>query len=101
MAGNQEQIEVKDYAGGWISERKNTDVPVFLKFAYIIIAAGCITYFLIYRNGEVTHSTRGRLVEELNRVTTNADGFMYLVTAMAVVFAIIVVLFAFRKHHED
>ncbi|MCW5976464.1 MAG: hypothetical protein KIT09_00225 [Bryobacteraceae bacterium] len=100
MPDKQDSVEVKEYAGGWISERKNTDVPGFLKLSYIVIAAGCIAYFFLYMNGEVTHSTRGRLVEQLNSATQGSDAFMYVVTAMAVVFAVIVVRFAFKKRHE-
>jgi len=93
--------EIKNYADGWITERKGTDVPTFLKFAYVVIAAGCLAYLLIYINGEVSHSTRGHLVRQFNAVTGTANGFMYLVAAMIVIFAIITVKFAFSKFHED
>jgi len=93
--------EVTDYAGGWITERKGTEIPRFLKFAYVVIAAGCLAYFFVFINGEVKHSTRGVLVQQFNRVTGTANGFMYFVAALIVIFAVITVTFAFRKFHED
>ncbi len=101
MDKTEDQNEIKEYADGWITERKGTDVPVFLKFAFIIIAAGCIAYFFIYMNGETTHSDRGPLVQQLNASTHSSSLLMYGVAALAVVFAIVVVVFAFRKFHED
>ena len=34
--------EVKDYAGGWITEKKGTEVPGFLKLAFPIIGLSCV-----------------------------------------------------------
>jgi hypothetical protein len=95
--------ELNEIAGGWITERKNTQIPTFLKFAYIFIAGGCLTYFLYFMNGEVNHSTRGKLVEEINRSTHSSisNPFMYVVAAMIAIFGITAVVFAFRKTHED
>ena len=45
--------KIKEYAGGWITEREGTDVPPFLKLAYIVIAGGCLAYFFLYMNGEI------------------------------------------------
>ena len=36
----EQKNELKDYADGWITERKGTDVTGFLKLAYIVIAGG-------------------------------------------------------------
>ena len=36
-----EKTKIKEYADGWITEREGTDIPTFLKFAYIVIAGGC------------------------------------------------------------
>jgi len=101
MADTKDSNEIKSYADGWITERKNTEIPAFLKFAYIVIAAGCFAYFLIYMNGEVNHSTRGALVRQFNSVTQSSPGLMYMVAAMIAIFAIITVKFAFSKSHED
>jgi len=93
--------EIKEYAGGWITERKGTDAPKFLKIAFPIIGLGCTSYFILYMNGETSHDERGPLVRMLNQATTSADGLMYAVAGLALLFVIIVVLFAFGKPHEE
>jgi SNF family Na+-dependent transporter len=98
---NKPESEIQEYADGWISERKGTGVPTFLKFAYIVIAAGVIGYFFLYMNGEVDHSTRGALVRQFNQVTQSSPALMYMVIAMVVIYAVIVVAFAFRAVHKD
>jgi hypothetical protein len=72
MSENKEQNEIKEYADGWITERKGTEVPAFLKFAYIIIAGGCLTYLVIYMNGETGHAERGPLVQLLAIIALGA-----------------------------
>lgn len=101
MADNKENTEIKEYAEGWITERKGTEVPTFLKFAYIVIAGGCLTYLVMFMNGETGHAERGPLVQMFNTVSPSANGLMYFVTAIGVVYAIILVGFAFKKFHED
>lgn len=101
MDKNKEPQEIKEYADGWITERKGTDVPTFLKFASIVIAAGCITYFFVYMNSETTHSDRGVLVQRLNEATQSSSALMSLVAALGIIFGIAVIAFAFRKFHED
>ena len=101
MAEEKAPKEFKDYADGWIQERKGTDVPTFLKFAYIVIAGGALAYFFIYMNGEVNHSDRGFLVRQMNAATQTSPGFMYFVMALAAVFMIIAIIFAFKKFRED
>ena len=88
---------IKDYAGGWITEKKGTEVPGFLKLAFPIIGVGAASYIILYINGEVDHSERGPLVRAFDQVTGDANGLMYVVFALAAVFVVTVVLFAFRK----
>ena len=95
-----EKSNLKDYAGGWINEREGTDIPTFLKFAYIAIAGGAVTYFLLYMFGEVNHSERGPLVRALNAATGASAGLMYAIAALIVIFGIITVVFSFGKPHE-
>lgn len=100
MPDQKPNEELTDYAGGWITERKGTDIPGFLKFCYVAIAAGVICYFFLYTNGDVTsNSPRAALVRQFDAATTPANGFMYFVTALVCLYAIITVLFAFRKAH--
>lgn len=101
MADQKVSNDVKSYADGWMTEKKGTEIPAFLKFSYIVIGIGVLIYFLVFMNGEINHSTRGALVQQFNKVTGTANGFMYLVAAMIVVFAIITIKFAFSKSHED
>ena len=95
-----EKSNLKDYAGGWIMEREGTDIPTFLKFAYIVIAGGCLAYFLLYMYGEVNHSERGPLVRALNAATEASGGLMYAIAALIVIFGIITVAFSFGKPHK-
>ena len=101
MAETKTTNEVKSYADGWITEKKGTDVPAFLKYAFIVIAGGCLAYFLIFMNGEVNHSTRGHLVRQINSVTQSSSGFMYFVAALVAIYGVITIVFAFKQFHED
>jgi hypothetical protein len=92
--------KIKEYADGWITEQAGTEVPGFLKLAYIVIAGGCLTYFLIYMYGEVNHTERGHLVRALNAATEASAGLMYAIAALIVVFGVIVVAFSFGKSHD-
>ncbi len=98
---NKPQEEIKEYAEGWITERKGTEVPVFLKIAYIFIIGGCLTYLIVFMNGEVNHSERGVLVQAFNSVSQSSSGLMYAVAAIGVIYFIVVIGFVFRKFHEE
>lgn len=97
---SDEKEEIKEYADGWLTERKGTDAPPFLKAAFIVIPLGALTYFLIYMNGETFHSERGVLVQAFNKATGTANGFMYFVAGLILIFAIILITFAFRKFKD-
>ncbi len=101
MAEPNDPEKLKSYADGWINERKGTDVPPFLKFAYLVIAAGALIYFFVYMNGEIHNRERGMIVQQFNRVTQSSPAFMYAVAALIVVFVILLVKFVFSKFHED
>ena len=97
MSEKNNQEELKEYADGWITERKGTDAPMFLKAAYIVITLGTLSYLFFYMNGETDNETRGPLVQAFNKVTGTADGFMYFVIALAVIYAIVLLMFVFGK----
>jgi hypothetical protein len=101
MADTEEPKDIQEYAGGWITERKGTEVPGFLKLAFIVIAGGALTYFFLFMWGETTHSDRGVLVRQLNAATEASTVFMYAIAAMIVVFAVILAMFALRKSHHE
>ena len=97
MAEQKKNEELIDYAGGWMTERKGTDVPMFLKYCYIVIGLGVLIYCLRYINGAVNNATNGTLVRQMDAATTPANGFMYMVAAMVAIFVVVTVVFAFRK----
>jgi len=90
--------QLKEYAGGWITEREGTTVPNFLKLAYVVIILGVAAYFFTYMFGEVNHPDRGPLVRAMNAATEASAALMYGIAALIVIYGIIVVAFAFRKH---
>ena len=92
--------KIKQYAEGWITEREGTEVPGFLKLAFVVIAAGCLGYLLLFMNGEVDHPDRGPLVRTFNAATETSATLMYAVAAMIIVFGVIVVAFALKKSHD-
>jgi hypothetical protein len=92
-----EQQPLKKYADGWISEKPDSEVPGFLKLAFIVVGLGCVSYFILYINGDVTQPDRGRLVQDLNRSTEPADSLMYVVAGMALFYVLAVLAFVFRK----
>jgi len=95
-----EKSNIKGYAGGWITEREGTDIPTFLKFAYIAIAGGAVAYFFLYMYGEVNHPERGPLVRALNAATEASGSLMYAIAGLIVIFGVITVVFSFRKPHK-
>jgi hypothetical protein len=88
---------VHGYADNWITERSGTEVPAFLKLAFIAIAGGAIAYFFIYMYGETTHPDRGVLVKAMNAATEASATLMYAIAAMIILFGVIVVAFSFRR----
>jgi len=102
MTTENPKQELKEYAGGWIMERKGTGIPPFLKFVSPVIAIAAIIYLFVNINGEVNHATRGPLVQQLNAVTGSANGFMYVVAGLIAVYVLILAAFLFKKSgHEE
>jgi hypothetical protein len=98
---SNENEQIKNYADGWIQERKGTDAPAFLKIAFPIIGLFCTAYLVLYMTGEVDHTGRGAIVQKFNEATETSPMLMYIIAAMALVYVIAVVLFAIRKFKED
>ena len=93
--------DLKEYAGGWMTERRGTDAPMLLKVAFAVIGLFGVGYLIVYMNGEVNHTERGALVREFNLTSKPADGFMYMVAGLVFIFVCMVVIFAIRKFHEN
>ena len=91
------KTKLKEYAGGWITEREDAELPAFLKFAYILIAAGCAVYFVVYMYGDVNQPERGPLVKAMDAATESSAALMYAIAALIVIFGVIVVAYSFAK----
>ena len=99
---DEKKQELKGYADGWITERKGTKIPGFLKLSYPIIVAAMLYYIYTFMNGEVDNASRGTLVQQLNAVTGTANPFMYIVGAMVLIYGIVLLAFVYGKNdHED
>ena len=85
--------ELKEYAGGWMTERKGTDVPGFLKLAFIVIGLSGVAYLVLFMNGEVNNEERGPLVQIFNRATESSPTLMYVIALMVFVYVAILVIF--------
>ena len=92
--------DLKEYAGGWMTERKNTGIPLFLKISTPIISLFAAGYLVIQMNGDIHHPGRGFLVEQFNRVSHPAPVVNILVAALVLVYTIIVARFVFSTHKE-
>jgi hypothetical protein len=97
----EKKEDLKEYAGGWMLERKNTDAPPFLKAAFAVIGLFCTGYLVVFMNGEINHPERGSLVRQFNTVSKSADGLMYGIAGLTFIYVCIVVWFAvsaFKEH---
>ncbi|MBI4903724.1 MAG: hypothetical protein HY820_08820 [Acidobacteria bacterium] len=101
VQANKPQDEIQEIAGGWITERKHTQVPGFLRFSYIIIGVSTVSYLVLQMYGDVGHPDRGSLVEQFNRISETSPGLMYGVAALAAVFFLAVIMFAFGEKEHD
>ncbi|BDU75502.1 hypothetical protein [Mesoterricola sediminis] len=96
-----EHEEMKEYAGGWMTERKGTDIPPFLKLAFPVIGLGCTAYIVLQMMGDVHHATRGKFVQEFNKVSQTSPALQYFVAALALIYVVITVIFTFKAFKED
>ena len=95
------QEELKEYADGWMTERKGTDAPGFLKLVTPIIGVGGVGYLIFQMYGDTGHATRGPLVQQFNAATKTNPALMYGIALLVLIYVVIVSVFAFRKPHED
>jgi hypothetical protein len=85
MTVDSEKGELHELAGGWITERKGTAVPGFLKLAYVGFCLFGLYYLFAYAKGELGHATRGPLVQQMNAAigdpSTAWIGFLAVILA--------------------
>lgn len=74
MTAEKHDGDIHEIAGGWITERKNTPVPGFLKLSYIGFCIFGLVYLVSYWSGETGHATRGPLVEQANAIMKTPSG---------------------------
>jgi Na+/H+ antiporter NhaC len=98
---SEKHEDLKEMAGGWIMERKGTDVPGFLKLAFPVIGLGCTAYIVLQMMGDVHHATRGKYVQQFNQVSQTSPTFQYIVAALALIYVVIMLAFTYRAFKED
>ena len=101
MSEQDGKEELKEYADGWLTERKGTDLPVFLKVVFPLVGLGCVAYIIAQMSGDLGHATRGPLVAQFLKVSQTSPAFQYVVAALALAFVIITAVFGFRAFKED
>jgi len=98
----QDGQKVHDLAGGWITERVGTPIPVFLKLAYVGFCLFGLFYLFTYRLGEIDHATRGPLVQQLNQVAGQPPmAWFVFVGVILLAFIVGLLAFAFRAREEE
>lgn len=102
MSTEPSKDEVHELAGGWITERANTPIPLFLKLAYIGFSLFGLYYLFTYWTGEVGHATRGQFVEEFNKAVQMPGGaWLGVVAATLGLFVVGLLVYAFRKGGDE
>ncbi len=76
--------EIHELAGGWITERKHTPIPTFLKLAYVGFCVFGVAYLYSYWAGETGHDTRGPLVQQFNAIAETPAGLWFGVILVCV-----------------
>lgn len=102
MSDDNDKGQVHELAGGWITERKGTKVPGFLKLAYVGFSLFGLVYLFRYWSGEGAHETRGPLVRQMNTVMDTPGGlWIAFIAACVGLFALGLLWFAFLHRTED
>jgi hypothetical protein len=101
MSAKHDDGELHELAGGWITERKGTPVPAFLKLTYVGFCVFGVVYLLLYGAGEVAHATRGPLVQQLNALTGQPGAAWFgLLLVLLVAYTAGLLVYALRAREE-
>lgn len=102
MTTPKKDSPVHEIAGGWITERKGTPIPGFLKLAYVGFCLFGLGYLFLWFRGETGHATRGPLVESFN-LSSPPPGLMWIVflAAVLLVYVVGLWLYAFTAKEEE
>lgn len=99
---DQAPAPVHEIAGGWITERKGTPIPLFLKLTYIGFCLFGLYYLFAYTQGETGHATRGELVRLFNQsAQLPGMGWIAFVAAVLLVYVIGLLWYAFTAKEGD
>lgn len=102
MSGETPDKGVHELAGGWISERKGTPIPLFLKLSYVGFSIFGIAYLLLYASGEVDHASRGPLVQQINQaMDLPSSGWIGFIAVVLLAFVAGLFAYAFRPGGSD
>lgn len=94
--------KIHELAGGWITERVGTPIPIFLKISYVGFCLFGLYYLWRYNLGEVDHATRGTLVQQLNQVTDQPPtAWVIFLGVVLLAFIVGLLAFAFRAREEE
>jgi hypothetical protein len=102
MSGETHGDDVHPVAGGWITERKDQPVPLFLKLAYVGLSIFGVVYLFLFAYGEVDHATRGPLVQQAN-LAMDQPGRVWIgiLCAVLLAFASGLLALAYKKAGQD
>ena len=102
MTNQPQTPRVKELAGGWITERVGTEIPLFLKLTYIGFCLFGISYLFLYKDGEVGQASRGPLVKEMSgSMDAVPGGWVLLLAIVLLVFTAGLLWYAFLSPHEE
>lgn len=101
MATDKKDTPVHELAGGWITERAGTPVPLFLKLSYVGFCLFGIYYLFANAQGETGHATRGALVRLFNQAgNLPGIGWFAFLAAVLLVYVIGLLAYAFFGKEE-
>ncbi|HEX6899247.1 MAG TPA: hypothetical protein VF789_06015 [Thermoanaerobaculia bacterium] len=101
-ATEAEEPKVHDLAGGWITERVGTPIPLFLKLAYVGFSLFGLVYLFRFSLGEVGHATRGALVRQFNQLSQQPPtAWIVMLAAILGLFVVGLLAFAFLAREEE
>jgi hypothetical protein len=102
MSGETPDKGIHELAGGWITERKGTEIPLFLKLSYVGFSIFGIVYLFLYATGEVDHASRGPLVQQINQaMELPGSAWIYFLAVVLVAFVAGLFAYAFRSGGQD
>ena len=93
--------DLKEYAGGWLTEHKHAPTPFFLKLAFPVIGLCSTAYIVMQMYGDVSHETRGKFVQQFVKATETSPALQYTVAALALIYVLIMTVFTYRTFKED